>query len=415
MLKLQQLYWFGEFSPFDNFGGRTMFDWNSFWNTALWTTEVIGLLISLYLMLYAIRLLAERDIFFTLANEGTTKAIMSNNKFDHFVMAYRNHEFKRSGDEIGWWDVVEINTTKSAPALSGNIPPVETDWWDDTIDPPQETQSGKLDNLKKEFIRIMKKPLSIPVGFVGGLRWVGIYPFATVHKFKMKWASIEQRAEKGQEPVIEYSPKDETISALLVRADIYALMLKNVEIEGGLPVSMVFAVRISIKNPYKALFRIEKWLEATLDQLGSELRRFFGNSDFDTLIGMQKDKSDLKTESEIEPIIRDILDSFGVEVEKIQILDLAPDNKFYELNFLVYEAEKKKKATITNAEAEADRVNLEYGAINSSPNGLYIKTLEAVGKAGTLILRGTNAGDLVDNFQVGGIKAIATPQTGTKP
>jgi len=349
-------------------------NFESYLQGVIWGITIVGVILVPYLVFFAIYLLAKSDMFFTIVQEGTAKAVLLNGRFHEMLMSFRGHDFKGDAtkDEVERWEIIQKKT--------------KTGWIWSTL-------------------RVASFGL---VG--GGMYWIGVYPFAQIHTFKLKWSSLEQKKE-GDKPVVTFNTKEVPIRAILVRSDVYALFLENVEVKGGVPVSMIFAITIKVVNPYKALFKIEKWLEATLNQLGSELRKMLGGVSYEELVNMVKSHPDLGNESVISDVIREILPRFGVGVEKVQLLDLAPDTKFVEATTQKYVAEQKAKAIEALASGEANRVKTVYGAIKEIEDGLTIRGFEALAGA-NLFIGGENLGGLVRNIQVGNVPPVSKQQGG---
>ena len=82
-----------------------------FW-PVLWGIALALLFASPVLLPIFLRFLAERDVFFTLVEEGRPKAIIRGEGFRRFVMAYQGYEFDEK------WNIIPKKKKKGKAALT---------------------------------------------------------------------------------------------------------------------------------------------------------------------------------------------------------------------------------------------------------------------------------------------------------
>lgn len=202
---------------------------------------------------------APRDLFFTSVQEGNAKAIMKGTKDNpEFVRLIMSYDgYKFDKD----WNIV----------------------------------AGKEKHL------------------LGGIRWLGLPGLYWVHRYKFRWTSmIENGTLETKEKVIDY---------IYVKRDVYAETLKKAEVGNSLvPVDVRFLITAQVINPYKALFRVEKWLEYITNRVKVPARDY---------VAQQEDPKDLVVKKQdLGPLlhkkleeagtIEDFKKEVGVEILKLE-------------------------------------------------------------------------------------------------
>lgn len=305
---------------------------------------IIGIFFGLVILIY---FLAKNNIFFTFVQEGTAKVILTFGQFSRAIISYVGHELNEE------WEVVE----KKSPKIITEL-------------------------LKKTKL--------------GGLKPIGIPLIHSVHAYKFKWASFEQI--EGQEGVAhKVVPHEKIIDYILVQDDVYYTFLEKAETKGMVPIDVSMLLTIKIVNVYKALFKVQDWLEATLNQIKPSLREFIGTREFEELTNPEgKEKMDGKfknflTESKIDEFLKE---NYGVELRKAEIVTIDPSGergtKYVEAASKKWEAEKEKDRIKIIANAEAKRIEKVYDKIQGYGDmGLFIQATEAIkeaGKSGNLVI-----------------------------
>lgn len=309
----------------------------------------IGLLAIVAIIFLGIALvyfLANHNIFWTLVEEGRAKAILKFGKFKRILLVYKGYRINLSeGESEGDIKEDEGNSPKS------------------------------------------------------GLKWIGIPFINSIHEYKFRWVSFEQAEEKGK-LVQKTISHEELIDYILVQDDVYYTFIRESETSDMIPVDVDLLLTIRIVNPYKALFRVQNWLEATLNQLKPVLRRYIANKTLNDLInkkeGVGREFEDLlrgagaeiDTEEAGRVNIGDYLERhYGVRIKKVGFVNIDPAGErgkiYQELMSQKWEAERNKERILTLADAEVERLKRVYEKIESfGDTGLFIRTLEAIQQTG---------------------------------
>jgi regulator of protease activity HflC (stomatin/prohibitin superfamily) len=213
---------------------------------------------------------------FTFVKEGTAKVIVRWGAFKKVVMA---------------WDGYELNE----------------DWDVNVIEPQRRRQR--------------RRPL------FGGLRFVGIWPFDRVFRYKFRWRDIQ--LEKGEEKVI---PHEEVIDYILLRPDVYYTDIKDAETKPPerIPLTVQWLVTIRVINPYKALFKApSNWNENVMSRLNSLFRDFVAHYSADQILMFKEQElSFLWNEFKDHHLIKMFEEEWGIKVEEngieIRKVDVPP-------------------------------------------------------------------------------------------
>ncbi|MDD2913619.1 MAG: SPFH domain-containing protein [Candidatus Pacebacteria bacterium] len=275
-----------------------------------------------YIFLVIFFFLAPNNLFFTFVNEGTAKVIVKADKFEKALIQWEGRTFSYfdSGDDK--WNVKE----------------------------------GSESHL------------------FGGLRFYGFWPLWDIYGYGFEWSGINQ-----QEKVV-YHPK-RTLDYVLLKEDVYWAGLDRAEDKNLLPLKVELKLTVKIINPYRALFRVQNWLETLINRLKPEVRNFITQKEYGEWITEISNMGD-----DIFTLCAGILDEFekeyGIKVRKIQIKELDPPPEYRENTLAPYLAEMRKRATVIDADAEVERIKRVFATIRDfEDTGSLVRILEAMEKS----------------------------------
>ncbi|MBI2033612.1 MAG: hypothetical protein HYT13_00730 [Candidatus Liptonbacteria bacterium] len=321
----------------------------------------------LYSVILLINFLAKRNLFFTIVQEGKAKAVKKWGEFHKLIIVYKDHAFDQD------WNVRHASLADEEAE----------DFWDD------KTQGF----VKKQVELQIQKPLfgGLLGKIIGKVFWIGIPPIYTIHEYTFRWLGLRQRARKelGREGelVEQVVDREEQLDFILLQDDTYFTFIKRAETRGKgmlVPIDVEVILTIRIVNPYKALFRVQDWLEVTLNQLIPVVRGFVSSREYETVIsGLEEGKPKPERDESMEPEARKkdpllagiahyVLTRYGVLIKKVGIGSVTPPEE-------VATAGIKK----WGAEREKERIQAVYQTIaDFGDTGLLVRTLEAVESAG---------------------------------
>lgn len=303
---------------------------------------VVLLLIGIwYVAQVVVWLCAERNIFWTIVKEGYAVAIMRNGVFHKMLLRYTGHRFKGSdyheGDSL---DAYEIE--------------------------PEE-KKVILDHSVSYLVGVL-----FPIH---GIAWVGIPPFFGVHKYMFEW--LDDRFE----------PREEEVSWILAKTYVYGLILEKIELEGGIPYTIRLLITLRVTNPAKALFRVHRWLDTSLERIYGWARNEFSNLSADDFFIASDGRAGEKLVQALERITtaaKSQLAPFGVSVDVLQINEVDPNDG--ELRAIIIKKEVAKQealAAIETAKGKAAAIGIiNEAAEKMSEKALLLEGFEALKKAG---------------------------------
>lgn len=309
----------------------------------------------------------EFNILLTRVPQGYGRIIEVNGEFAKAVMTYRGHQFR--GD---------------SGATTSELAKVDQLVRDGHLTLGPEWETGEYNNIEDGFVRRAYAFLGIdewdvmarstlgeddglfnPFRYFRNIYWVGLPPFAGIYKHVFRWTSYEQKGDSAKRVPV---PHEEEQDFWLAKRDIYYVVIEDAETAGRterFPVNVQLLLTIRIVNPMKAFSRAQRWLELVTDQLDSRTRRFIGEKTLDELIDDRTDDND-KLSSELSDSSWDLVGEFrriyGVDVEKIQILQIDPPKELRELTLKEYAATQEGIATVIKAENAAKARRLEADA-----------------------------------------------------
>ncbi|MFW5853307.1 MAG: SPFH domain-containing protein [Patescibacteria group bacterium] len=202
-----------------------------------------------------------------------------------------------------------------------------------------------------------------------GIRWYGLPPFRKILSYSFKWtAPVHNEGES------KMRPSTETLSHIFVKETLYADKVRQAETSEALPMDVEYRVLLRVKNPYKALFQVHRWLDATLDVVGSAIREYISGKKYEDLL----ETSDKIFSEEVLKNIPEITNTrYGVEVLNLRLTDISPASAQAEEYRL---ASTKKYVEERAGEAAEARAKGESEAIKLMGDG-EAKAIKAKGQA----------------------------------
>ena len=288
------------------------------------------LVLTYYLAALLIRKLAERNLFWTFVEEGTAKAIVINGRFTFCVMSFSGHMFA---------------------AVGPNPPAIQADGWDIV------TSDDSV--LHRRYLPLLRN-----------VRWIGLPPFNDAYVYGFSWTSLEeeQKDEKDMKKKFHYS--DKTIDYILIQDDIYVTQVKEAECKDNIPLDAIILIGGRIVNPYKALFKVERWLESTANRVGADMRDLFGKKTYAQI----RELSDTEANVFEKKTFDEVFNEWGFEILFVRVHSVNPGSelakKFIEATTVTYVAEEKAKADEAEGRGKASRGKQHFEAIAKIAGGV---------------------------------------------
>jgi regulator of protease activity HflC (stomatin/prohibitin superfamily) len=265
---------------------------------------------SLSLLLFVYYFLAPKNIFFTFVQEGTAKAVVRGGKFRKALIQ----------------------------------------WEKSTLDKNWDVASGREHHL------------------FGGLRLYGFWPLDQIYKYKFEWTGLEP------DGITPRPHAPEILDNIFLKQYVYFAKVEKAEDAKRLPLNVCFVLTIQIVNPYKALFKVHKWLAVTFGRITPEIRNVIAQEKYEDLI---KDLGNVANrvranitgggvtnvvnvdQKKKEDILKTLKKDYGVDVLAIKILTIDPPEELRETTLLEFKADQEKKQIEIRAEAEKIKLTKE--------------------------------------------------------
>lgn len=302
-----------------------------------------------YLAQLVIYLYARLGWFWVVVKEGEAVAIMRNRAFHEMKLRYTGHRFRGH--------------------LNG--------------------EKEDVDNLKRYDIEVSQnKEAFLAHSFqarvcsvifpIRGIFWIGVPPFYEVHRYTFKWT--DDRLVK----------RVEEINWILVQKYVYGITLDRIELEGGIPYNIELLVTMQITNPAKALFRVKRWFDASIDRISGWARDEFSSLSLDDFLAPTSGKlhAGEKLAIALEKILgfakAELIPQFGVSVSIVQVVKIDPSDEDMRSITIKREIAKQEALAVVekaNGEAEAIRI-VNKAAEEMSDKAIILKGFDAIKHAG---------------------------------
>jgi len=273
---------------------------------------IIGLailtIVALIVFLFIYRVLAPKNIFFTIVKEGTAKTIVRGGKFRKVLIQWEKCTLDQED-----WNVVDV------------------------VD---------VDKKHRRKLRLF-----------GGLHFFWFWPLDRIYTYNFEWKGLES------DGITPHPYKEELLDNIFLKQYVYYSEVKEAEDVDRLPLDIYYVLTIRIQNPYKALFKVHKWLNVVFGRIAPEIRNVIAQKPYEKLItdleGLTNElKKNIKepkngmAEGDAKGIIDTLKDQYGVEVLDVKVLDIDPPKEQREATLLEFKAKQEQKQIQIRANAE---------------------------------------------------------------
>jgi len=341
--------------------------------------SIVGLLLlSIPVTILFFYALAHVDLFFTLMREGTWAAIMSGESLDHMMLRH-----------LGYYVNDPRRKDEDDPQAFDASKPI----W--------ERIKGKDGEFYSSF------PPHQPIRRLlerWGIYYYGFWPFKSRYSYTFEWTETKLDDNGKSKPLHRRLRTNFVYSAMFT----YWLQLSEAETKDNIPVDLDYWLTVEINNGYKALFNVENWLTRITADANQTSKVWVGESEFEGITTEGATATNRK--SHFAQIIHNLnfdlvsdprtvgapmilgvttaggalqeVKPAGAQGEKLATALSAKMVAEREASAEVARAEGDKKARVIRAEGEKQAINLVYSEIERQPQGLAIRTLEALEKSG---------------------------------
>lgn len=319
---------------------------------------VVFAVLDVYAFVFFMMELGKRNIFFTIVEEGQAKGTTIFGRAHKCLLAYTAHR------------------------LEGEIDPEQHLHSDSFWEIRKLGQTEKRPEEKRFWHRFVRHALFLDLG---GLKWVGVWPFYKIYTYTFRWTSLRGQLPTGFTGETKYEEtRERAIDYILVRQETYLLDLGGIEDKDLISVDIKLVWTNHVVNPFKALFRVRNWLETSADRLLTYIRREFATTTWKEFqVG-----GNLMTI--FQSILKEIEEKYGVSTDGLEIIDLQPPKEFQQAAEKVRMAQAEADAATHQAlaierlaDAETKRIEKVMSAAkNLGDDGVAMKIAEDLAKGG---------------------------------
>ena len=330
--------------------------------------------LDIYASVFLMMELGKKNAFFTIVEEGQAKGVTIFGRAHKCLLAYTSHRFegelnpKEHLHSDSFWNIKKLERDQRRPE--------EKSWWHN----------------------FMRRILFLDLG---GLKWVGVWPFYKIYNYTFRWTSLRGQLPTGFSGETKYEETREVnIDYILVRQETYLLDLGGIEDKDLISVDIKLVWTNHVVNPFKALFRVRNWLETSADRLLTYIRMGFAAS---TWKEFQTGGNLMQT---FQTILSELEEKYGVATDGLEIIDLKPPAEFQQAAEKVRMAQAEADASVHQAEAitrlaqaEQRRIEMVMGTAKGlGDEGVAMKIAEDLAKGGKAVVVIGTAKELVKDL-----------------
>ncbi len=192
-----------------------------------------------------------------------------------------------------------------------------------------------------------------------GLYKVGIPPFKSLHRYIFEWTTPKDTSESGKSVSVH---RKEQLTHIYIKDANYLGVVSEAETSDQLPINAKFVLVLRVVNVYKALFKVDRFLDSIMNQVRQQGRNYIGTRTYKQLIQEEGDETKEGFSHGVRLLKDEIRKRWGVEIVKADFVEISLAGtaaaKYEEASTALYLAEAKKTATVTTAEGEAKAIEL---------------------------------------------------------
>ncbi len=288
--------------------------------------SIIGTIIALPLMVMIVLgigyfVLARYNAFFTIIEEGYSKIVLRAGRFKRVLIQWEGYTLDPEGN------IVKIGV----PIKEG-------------LEVPEGTPGATIYRAPTSFELFLMGNL-----FGGFWLFSLVWPFDSIHTYKFEWVGVDTDGQpRRHEPrLVDY---------VFLKDDLYYRFLGKIEDVNKVPLDFETVFTIRVLNPSKALFRVEHWLENTLNRIVSELRKIVGKFSYEDIT--TKEGTIGKILEQLQVLLDNLRREWGVLVREIRFIRIDPPEEIRQDTIKMYLAQREAERIVVEAEARRQELNL---------------------------------------------------------
>ena len=250
--------------------------------------------------------LAPRNYFFTFVTEGTAKIVVKAGGFFKILIQWKGYTFDENQNVVS-----------------------ENEWMKDS-----EVVAAGMPGAKRY------KESWHPFG---GLRWIGAWPIFQIYLYRLRWTSVR---EDGT-----YSSHDEVLDYVMLKDHIYLVRVEGAEDADMVPLDVDLLLTMRVVNPYKAIFRVQDWIELVTGRTMPLFRRYVAVNTFKDLKSKTQEAGG-EVWQRLDALVNghpSLIDEFrtdyGAQIKEggVEMKEVTPPKEYQEAAARKYMSEREKE------------------------------------------------------------------------
>lgn len=173
---------------------------------------------------------------------------------------------------------------------------------------------------------------------LGGLCFFGIWPLDQIFTYKFRWSGLHEDGTVAKH--------EEMMDSILLKDFVYFVELKDVEEKNMVPLTFGLLLTIRATNPYKALFRVQDWLELVANRIKPLFREYVAKFSYEEMISKkQAVGEEVWRELAVSGLIQEFEKDYGVKFKPggMEMKDITPREEYQKAATFKYLAERQKE------------------------------------------------------------------------
>ena len=246
------------------------------------------------------------NVLFSFVEENTAKIKVRGRSFSQAIAQKSGSEVidsnKKLADAQNWHQRKVNNGEQFENCEWMSVAP--PDWWDvvpmEAILPANRRKINHLEQLT-------------------GARFVGVPPFRRIFTYKFDWVDYhKEEGEDKEKPIFH----EKRLDYIFLKDAVYYGLVIELETSDQLKVDAEYLITIQVVNPFKALFKVHRWLDAVHNLVSQRLRQYVGTRTYEQLVQKEGESNNKGFSRGIRKLRKEILVDYGVWLVRADLLSV---------------------------------------------------------------------------------------------
>jgi len=227
-----------------------------------------------------------------------------------------------------------------------------------------------------------------PLGdLLGGLHFIG-WPFRQVYVYRLRWTSVREDESEV--------PHDEVLDQVLLKDHQFLVKTADAEDSEMVPLTLKILLVMRVMNPYKAIFRVQDWIEMVFALMKPVFREYCGQHLWQEMTAQKQQMgAALLADLQATGVMARIADLYGVNLSWIGVKDVGAPPTYQEASTRQYMAERDRERTLVEADAAAQQTVIAAKAEATKIRALALAEARRVARAYASVQQFGDLGKLI--------------------